>query len=173
MGARGPKKKPQEVINLRGTTRKNRMREIKKGELVTDVSVILTDKGLDLLKTERMQEIFRDTCNMLIALKLLEQSYLHMLIMYAYNYAMWEQISQEVLEEGVTRTVHVVTKSGESYDTEEMNPKVKLQKQYGEVAAKIADLFGLTPVSRQKMPSGKVDETPAMQLMEALTGKKR
>lgn len=158
MGGRngGRKPLPDEIKILRGTDRPDRMRDALKGLQVQDWLSVSSTRGVKVLQTRRAKEIFKAKCNQLIPLRILAETDLDQLAIYANNLDKLYSLMQDLYQEGDTITLYVL-KTYLDGTTEQIptkciiNPKWKLYFHLVDTINKIGSEFGFTPVSRQKI----------------------
>lgn len=136
MGKRGPAKQPQQLIDLKGTTRKDRRRsEAMVGQKITSLSQVESLCNYTHL-SEQGQKIFLRQCIFLIGLKVLEASELEMLMLYAQNYDLALRLMDEM---------------NEADDLSKVQDQMRNFDKICKTINSIGTQFGFTPASRIRM----------------------
>ena len=146
--ARGRKPLPQELLDLRGTARKDRLRPAS----VTGEKITVDDIGkcqVSGLKSapRRARDIYWRVVRKAAALGILEESFLAQLFFYAVQYDHFLTCSEDIRKRG-----HIV--SGKNKDGDEIwfpNPSVKQRDKALELLLKIGSNFGFSPVDKQRI----------------------
>ena len=149
MGARGPAKKPQALLELKGTARKSRQRAetAMVGEKISDLEQAFALCDFDKL-TERGQRIFIRQATFLIGIKVLQTNDLDALVLYAENYDMALKCMRSIQREAWYKP---------KYDEAGMlvgyieNPHLKQFDKICKTLNSIGDRFGMTPASRIRL----------------------
>lgn len=143
---RGRKKLPQEILDLRGTARKDRARPAAVvGAGVAPIQC-WTFPGYDVL-TDRAKDIYRRACRACMGIKILEAQDLVQLIAYAREYDIYLTAVADIEKNGPV----TVTTSDSGKTTAYPNPYVKIANNAIQNIAKIGSNFGFSPVDRQKL----------------------
>ena len=143
---RGRKKLPQEILDLRGTARKDRARPAAvTGSGVAPVQC-WTFPGYEIL-TERAKGIYRRLCKSCMAIKILEAQDLVQLIAYAREYDIYLTAIADVEKNGPV----TVTEDAKGKTVAYSNPYVKIANNAIINLTKIGSNFGFSPVDRQKL----------------------
>ena len=140
---------PQEVLNLRGTARKDRQRPtaVVVGKAITEYDIrCVTAPGYDIL-TPRARKIYAKACRTCIALKILEAAYLPQLVAYARELDLYLDCCESVLTQG---RVYKITDQGGNAKWVD-NPAVHQANNALRNVQSIGSNFGFTPVDRQKL----------------------
>lgn len=165
----GRKPIPNEMKKLRGTDQPCRMRPTIKGVIITDAESVMLHPSVMLLSNDRQKQIFVEKVGQLVALKMMEEMYVDALVQYAVYYDLWEQavISMRDLGQSfLTRR----NDAGKIIGHIE-NPYIRLAMKYRDIVNSIGSEFGFTPVSRMKLPTPGVKESPLEQIRKIVNGK--
>jgi P27 family predicted phage terminase small subunit len=142
---------PAVMKELSGTNRKDRV--VRQGVEYASVTKVpkpevwLSDKG---------KRNFRSACEMLIGKDLLNVANVQLVAMMAEEFATYEEASRELKDNGKTMTIE--TKTG-SY--EQVSPWVGIRNQALKNYKDLASLFGMDPLSQQKIgPATKDPKDP-------------
>jgi P27 family predicted phage terminase small subunit len=142
---------PAKLKELSGTLRKDRV--VRQGvdyELIVEIpkpEVWLSDKG---------KKNFRSACEMLIGKELLNVANVQLVAMMAEEFATYEEACRELKDNG--KTITMPTKTG-TY--EQVSPWIGIRNQAMKNYKDIATLFGMDPLSQQKLgPATKVEKDP-------------
>lgn len=145
--AKGRKKLPQELLNLRGTARPDRQRDTSViGEHITVFDNRCYVIGHSKL-SNRGKKIFREVCEQLINLKLLESVNLPELLIYSSQFDIYLRAIEElkdVLIEDVYGKDGEVTRRVPS-------PYIKIANDAYRVINSIGSKYGFSPVDRMKL----------------------
>lgn len=163
---KGRKKLPQEMLDLRGTARVDRRRDIEKGELIKDATEVLNATGIKYLKGKRAKGIFTTKCNQLIALRLMEETYIDSMVLYAYNFNLILECMEDVNKTGLTNT----TTTAKGFTMKVENPHLRIMREATKLCNQIGSNFGFTPVDRQKLNMQTEVINPLKELMRKLDG---
>ena len=146
--SRGRSKLPQEVLNLRGTNRKDRARP---SSTLTD-TVKLPEvyqrcqiSGLKQI-TDRARYIYWRKVEQVAALGILEEAFCHQLLIYAVEYDHWITCCESIEKEGPT----IIAKGKDGQTAVFANPAVKQRKDAEATLIKIGANFGFSPIDRQR-----------------------
>lgn len=149
---------PATVKKLQGTDRKDREKEVVKFDPITEIPK--PEVWLD----NRAKKYFRDSCKLLMSKGLLTAANVgHVLIM-SQELSTYEEACREIKKSGMTQMMP--TKSGGQY--EQVSPWVAIRNTAQANYRTYAALFGLDPVSANKVGSPKAaakDEFEEMQNM--------
>lgn len=165
----GRKPIPDIIKKNRGTDQPCRLRGVVKGEIVTDIRNVLVNPSVALLATERQKQIFIEKVNYMIALNLMEDVFIDSLVDYAIYREKFEECVVKVQEMGqpfLTRR----NEAGKIIGHIE-NPYIRLAMKYRDIVNSIGSEFGFTPVSRMKLPTSEVKESPLEQIRKIVNGK--
>jgi P27 family predicted phage terminase small subunit len=146
---KGRKPLPQEVLNLRGTARKDRQRPAAAitGKTITNYDIqCVSTPGYSTL-TPRGRKIFSKACRTCIALKMLEPIYLSQLVAYARELDLYLDCCESVLTQG--RVYKIIDQGGNEKWVD--NPAVHQGNNALRNVQSIGSNFGFTPVDRQKL----------------------
>lgn len=166
--AKGRKPIPDEIKKQRGTDQPCRMRPVIKGQIVTDIDVVMSNPSVAVLANDRQRQIFVEKVTYLIALKMMEEVYINALVDYA--------ILREKYEDALEKLNQMGGEFIKQYDdTGKMcgfieNPYIKLALRYLDKINKIGSEFGFTPVARMKLPAPGVKESPLDQIRKIVNG---
>lgn len=149
MGKRGPAKKPQQMLDLAGTSRKDRQRTetAMVGEKITDIEQAFALCDYDRL-TERGQRIFIRQATFLIGLKVLQANDLDALVLYAENYDMALKCMRAIQKEAWFKPKYDEASTLVGYIE---NPHIKTFDKICKTLNTLGDKFGMTPASRIRL----------------------
>ena len=146
---RGRKPLPQELLNLRGTDRRDRQRPPSTigtpipVEKIGDLCQVSGLKGA----TKRAREIYWALCRRVATQGLLEEAFCQQLLLYAVEYDHWISCCESIKKEGITMLVE--DKNGKPIAIS--NPAVKQRDKATEILLKLGSNFGFSPVDRQRL----------------------
>lgn len=145
---RGRKPIPQEVLNLRGTDRKDRQRPSSTlGAPIAPQDIRKCQvAGLNTVSA-RARRIYWTLIKQFAGERLLEMDFLGQVLMYATYMDEWIACTEDIEEKGYVCTG--VTKTGAIMKYH--NPSVKMRDNATEKLLKIGSNFGLSPVDRQRL----------------------
>ena len=161
---RGRKPLPQEVLNLRGTDRKDRQRPsstIGTPIAVAEVGSKCQVSGLKSA-TRRAREMYWALCRRVAAQGMLEEAFCAQLLMYAVEYDHFCTCSESIRKDGLYMTVE--GKDGKPIVV--ANPCVKQRETAIEKLLKIGSNFGFSPVDRQRIKV--IEEDPKQKSLKAM-----
>ncbi len=167
--AKGRKPVPDEIKKARGTDQPCRMHPTIKGELVTDITIVLSNQSVAALSNDRQKQIFVERVNYLMSLKMMEMAYIDQLVDYA--------VFRDKYEDALIKLDQMGGDFVKRYDDAGKvcgfveNPYIKLAIKYREIVNRIGSEFGFTPVSRMKLPTPGVKESPLEQIRKIVNGK--
>ena len=167
--AKGRKRLPDEIKKVRVTDQPCRMTPTIKGEIITDIEAVLTNKSVAALSNDRQKEIFLERVKYMMALKMMEMAYIDQLVDYAIFREKYE-VTLVKLEQMGGEFVKRYDDTGKVCGFIE-NPYIKLAIKYRDITNKIGSEFGFTPVSRMKLPTSEVKESPLEQIRKIVNGK--
>ena len=146
---KGRKPLPQEVLNLRGTARKDRERPLStSGEKISVADLRKCQEvGLKSIP-ERARAIYWKTCRQMALTGILEARFLPQLIVYAVNYNYFLECCEEIDKNG--KYIMVRNDVGEVTSVIE-NPAIKSRQRAAEMMLKVGSNFGMSPVDNQKI----------------------
>ena len=144
---RGRKPLPKEILQLRGTDRKDRDRPAS----VTGAKITVEDVGacqISGLKsaTRRARDIYWRTVRKVAALGMLEESFLAQIFFYAVEYDHFMTCCESVRKDGLYLVVE-----GKKGTVVVPNPAVKQREKALELLLKIGSNFGFSPVDKQRI----------------------
>lgn len=140
MGKGGRPGVPAEIKKLSGTIRKDRIREgIHFDEIV---EVPKPEVWLD----NKAKRYFKNICELLISKRLLNEANIPLVLIMAQEWATYEESTRKIKEEGMVQKINA--KNG-SYD--QVSPWVGIRNQAMKNYKEVAALFGLDPLSQQKI----------------------
>ena len=144
---RGRKPLPKEILQLRGTDRKDRDRPAS----VTGAKITVEDVGacqISGLKsaTRRARDIYWRTVRKVAALGMLEESFLAQIFFYAVEYDHFMTCCESVRKDGLYLVVE-----GKKGTVVVPNPAVKQRDKALELLLKIGSNFGFSPVDKQRI----------------------
>lgn len=144
---RGRKPLPKEILQLRGTDRKDRDRPAS----VTGAKITVEDVGacqISGLKsaTRRARDIYWRTVRKVAALGMLEESFLAQIFFYAVEYDHFMTCCESVRKDGLYLVVE-----GKKGTFVVQNPAVKQRDKALELLLKIGSNFGFSPVDKQRI----------------------
>lgn len=144
---RGRKPLPKEILQLRGTDRKDRDRPAS----VTGAKITVEDVGacqISGLKsaTRRARDIYWRTVRKVAALGMLEESFLSQIFFYAVEYDHFMTCCESVRKDGLYLVVE-----GKKGTVVVPNPAVKQRDKALELLLKIGSNFGFSPVDKQRI----------------------
>lgn len=144
---RGRKPLPKEILQLRGTDRKDRDRPAS----VTGAKITVEDVGacqISGLKsaTRRARDIYWRTVRKVAALGMLEESFLAQIFFYAVEYDHFMTCCESVRKDGLYLVVE-----GKKGTIVVPNPAVKQRDKALELLLKIGSNFGFSPVDKQRI----------------------
>jgi P27 family predicted phage terminase small subunit len=138
---------PSLIKELSGTLRKDRSKEGIKFDEISEVpkpEVWLSNGG---------KKYFKNICELMIDKKLLNNANVQLVAIMAEEFATYEEACRKLKDEG--KTITIATKTG-SY--EQVSPWVGIRNQAQKNYKDIAALFGMDPISQQKIgPPAKAD----------------
>jgi len=137
------------MLDLRGTARKDRQRPaaVVTGKAITKFDIsCLSVQGYSML-TPRARKIYGSACRACITLKILEASYLPMLVAYARELDLYFTCCEDVITNG--RAYAIIDQGGNKKWVD--NPAVHQANNALKAAQSIGSNFGFTPVDRQKL----------------------
>lgn len=145
---RGRKPLPKELLQLRGTDRKDRDRPAS----VSGEKIALADVGKCQISglqsaTRRARDIYWRTVKKVAALGMLEESFLSQIFFYAVEYDLLLTLNEDIRKNGVVMTG--TDKKGNTIAF--MNPAVKAREKAYETLLKIGSNFGFSPVDKQRI----------------------
>jgi P27 family predicted phage terminase small subunit len=149
---------PAHMKELAGTLRKDRTRQ---GITFTPINIVPKP---EVWLNNRAKKYFRNTCELLIGKGLLNDGNVQLVIMMAQEFATYEEATRELKKSGMTRVV------GENH-YEQASPWVAIRNQAFKNYKDIASLFGMDPVSSQKIGPTKSDEKDPLAALEEKYGK--
>ena len=154
---RGRKPLPKELLQLRGTDRKDRDRPAS----VSGEKIALADVGKCQISglqsaTRRARDIYWRTVRKVAALGMLEESFLSQIFFYAIEYDHLMTCNESIRKEGVYITVE-----GKKGTFVVPNPAVKQRDKALEILMKIGSNFGFSPVDKQRIRVQTEPEKPA------------
>ena len=144
---RGRKPLPKELLQLRGTDRKDRDRPAS----VSGEKIALADVGKCQISglqsaTRRARDIYWRTVRKVAALGMLEESFLSQIFFYAIEYDHLMTCNESIRKEGIYITVE-----GKKGTFVVPNPAVKQRDKALEILMKIGSNFGFSPVDKQRI----------------------
>ena len=144
---RGRKPLPKELLQLRGTDRKDRDRPAS----VSGEKIALADVGKCQISglqsaTRRARDIYWRTVKKVAALGMLEESFLSQIFFYAIEYDHLMTCNESIRKEGIY--IKVEGKKGTFVVP---NPAVKQRDKALEILMKIGSNFGFSPVDKQRI----------------------
>lgn len=144
---RGRKPLPKEILQLRGTDRKDRDRPAS----VTGAKITVEDVGACQISglqsaTRRARDIYWRTVRKVAALGMLEESFLAQIFFYAVEYDHFMTCCESVRKEGLYLVVE-----GKKGTVVVPNPAVKQRDKALELLLKIGSNFGFSPVDKQRI----------------------
>ncbi len=144
---RGRKPLPKELLQLRGTDRKDRDRPAS----VSGEKIALADVGKCQISglqsaTRRARDIYWRTVRKVAALGMLEESFLSQIFFYAIEYDHLMTCNESIRKEGIYITVE-----GKKGTFVVPNPAVKQRDKALEILLKIGSNFGFSPVDKQRI----------------------
>lgn len=154
---KGRKPLPQELLDLRGTSRPSRRR----AESVTGDKIAIADirkcqvAGLRSA-SPRVKDIYWSTIRKVAALGMLEESFASQIFFYAVEYDLFLTLSEDIRKNGVVRT----GKDKKGNTIAFMNPAVKAREKSYETLLKIGSNFGFSPVDKQRVHVQSEPEKP-------------
>lgn len=154
---RGRKPLPKELLQLRGTDRKDRDRPAS----VSGEKIALADVGKCQISglqstTRRARDIYWRTVKKVAALGMLEESFLSQIFFYAIEYDHLMTCNESIRKEGIYITVE-----GKKGTFVVPNPAVKQRDKALEILMKIGSNFGFSPVDKQRIRVQTESEKPA------------
>lgn len=154
---RGRKPLPKELLQLRGTDRKDRDRPAS----VSGEKIALADVGKCQISglqsaTRRARDIYWRTVRKVAALGMLEESFLSQIFFYAIEYDHLMTCNESIRKEGIYITVE-----GKKGTFVVPNPAVKQRDKALEILMKIGSNFGFSPVDKQRIRVQTEPEKPA------------
>lgn len=154
---RGRKPLPKELLQLRGTDRKDRDRPAS----VSGEKIALADVGKCQISglqstTRRARDIYWRTVKKVAALGMLEESFLSQIFFYAIEYDHLMTCNESIRKEGIYITVE-----GKKGTFVVPNPAVKQRDKALEILMKIGSNFGFSPVDKQRIRVQTEPEKPA------------
>lgn len=158
----GRKPLAQEVKEATGAFRKNPQRKAKTAPTADGVSPI-PPKGICKVAKSKWKELIKD----LQRNGVLSADTREMLVSYCTIFAKWMEARQKVEETGLA--IESVDKMGQLVISR--NPYVSEMHKFRDQLNKLLPEFGLTPASRQKLTSMKLDdkkEDPFAKIMERM-----
>ncbi len=146
--AKGRKKLPQEVLDLRGTARKDRQRPTAvSGPKIDKYDIrAWTVPGYELL-TDRARKIYARACRNCITIKILSAQDFNQLLAYAREYDLYLDAVEDVQKNGRTYSYLDKFDQRHYYD----NPAVHQANNALRNIQAIGSNFGFSPVDRQKL----------------------
>lgn len=154
MAIRGRKQVPARIKELSGTVRKDRIRE---GVEFLPVSEVPKP---EVWMSTKAKKYFRLICEQLIRVGLLDEANIPLVALMSEEFATYEKAVRAIKKEG-----EVITAGKNNYPMP--NPWMALRNQSQKNYRDIAALFGLDPLSAQKIgPVKKDDSDPFEKLME-------
>lgn len=152
----GRKKLPQEVLNLRGTARKDRERpSVSTGKELAEIRMWQVVGYSEL--SDRAKAIYRKVARACNNLKILTEADLLMLVAYAREYDWLLKAFDEEKRVGVM----YATSDKNGNKIWHSNPARYVINTTIQNLNKIGSNFGLSPVDRQRIKPQSVDEKPA------------
>ncbi len=144
---RGRKPLPKEILQLRGTDRKDRDRPAS----VTGAKITVEDVGACQISglqsaTRRARDIYWRTVRKVAALGMLEESFLAQIFFYAVEYDHFMTCCESVRKDGLYLVVE-----GKKGTVVVANPAVKQRDKALELLLKIGSNFGFSPVDKQRI----------------------
>ena len=154
---RGRKPLPKELLQLRGTDRKDRDRPAS----VSGEKIALADVGKCQISglqsaTRRARDIYWRTVRKVAALGMLEESFLSQIFFYAIEYDHLMTCNESIRKDGIYITVE-----GKKGTFVVPNPAVKQRDKALEILMKIGSNFGFSPVDKQRIRVQTEPEKPA------------
>jgi P27 family predicted phage terminase small subunit len=140
MGKGGRPGVPARIKELSGTVRKDRMREGIHFDEITTVP------KPEVWMTAKAKKYFKNICELLISKKLLTSANVPLVLIMASEFATYEEATREIRRGGMVQTIE--TKNG-AY--EQVTPWVAIRNQSMKNYKDVAALFGLDPLSQQKI----------------------
>jgi P27 family predicted phage terminase small subunit len=128
---------PAKIKELSGTIRKDRVREGVDFELIT-----IAPKP-EVWMDDRAKKYFKNTCQLLMSKKLLNVANVQLVVLMAQEFSLYEEATRELKESGKV----FVSDKGNMLQSPWISIRNNAQKNYRDIAA----LFGLDPVSSQKI----------------------
>lgn len=128
---------PAEIKKLSGTIRKDREKEGVSYDLITVVP------KPEVWMDDRAKKYFRNVCELLIGKKILNVANVQLVILLAQEFSLYEEATRELKESGKV----FVSDKGNYLQSPWVSIRNNAQKNYRDIAA----LFGLDPVSAQKI----------------------
>lgn len=176
--AKGRKKLPQEVLDLRGTARKDRDRSLQiTGKKITSIEQCKGFVGIGILKSAEEKRIYFRKCRQLIALGVLEDTYLDQLIVYARNLSQYAEAIEHINAEGLYIVLKTYSekldKAGNVTKKETdtgvvINPWYKVSRHCETIIRQIGSNFGFSPFDRQKLRVEVEKENPLQKLFNQM-----
>ena len=144
---RGRKPLPKELLQLRGTDRKDRDRP----SSVTGEKIEVADVGKCQISglqsaTHRARDIYWRTVRKVAALGMLEESFLSQIFFYSVEYDHFMTCCESVRKDGLYLVVE-----GKKGTVVVPNPAVKQRDKALELLLKIGSNFGFSPVDKQRI----------------------
>ena len=144
---RGRKPLPKELLQLRGTDRKDRDRP----SSVTGEKIEIADVGKCQISglqsaTRRARDIYWRTVRKVAALGMLEESFLSQVFFYAVEYDHFMTCCESIKKDGLYLVVE-----GKKGTIVVPNPAVKQRDKALEMLLKIGSNFGFSPVDKQRI----------------------
>ncbi len=157
MGKRGPAPKPQQMLDLLGTSRKDRRRaEVAMiGEKITDIAQATSLCDFDRL-TARGQRIFIRQATFLIGLKVLQTNDLDALVLYAESYDMALKCMANINKQAWFKPK--CDEGGQQVGWID-NPYLKQFDKLCKTINSIGTQYGFTPASRIRLSADVKEET--------------
>lgn len=146
---RGRKPLPQELLDLRGTDRRDRQRPSSTIGVpipIDKVGELCQVSGLQGA-TKRARGIYWALCKRVAAQNLLEAAFCQQLLIYAVEYDHFISCCESIKKEGVT----MVLEDKKGNPVVVSNPAVKQRDKAAEILLKIGSNFGFSPVDRQRL----------------------
>lgn len=150
MSKAGRPSTPALIKKLSGTVRKDRTREGIEFDLITEIPKPA------LWLEPKAKKYFTNICDLLIRKHLLNEANVPLVLIMAQEFATYERATKELKRGGMIQTIS--TKNG---DYEQASPWLAIRNQAQKNYRDIAGMFGLDPLSSQKIgPVGKGEKDP-------------
>ena len=145
---KGRKPLPQELLNLRDTARKDRLRPSSTlGEPIPPEQIRRCQTPGLKAAPPRARDIYWNLVKRFAAERILEADFLSQVLMYAVHMDTWIECTENIEKNGIIMTG--TTKDGRTIKF--TNPSVAMRKKEAEILMKIGSNFGLSPVDRQRL----------------------
>jgi len=155
---------PREIKKLQGTLQKCR-----DTGLITNGELLISAPDAPAWLTDQAKEIYADTCNDLLTMKMLTNTNIRLIISYSNFLAKHLDIEEQLANQGIMSNIVTFRDSKGEINKIQVNALAKISMDSFVQSMKIATEFGLTPASKGRVPRIEKPQANIVDLFTNLT----